>query len=426
MAYPFFLTKLLVRCGLARWWPSVKRQLGEGAEYLGYFSDRVLAAPHAELSDLAPYFDAHGVEVIDLARGEPRFDVVPSASTKLPAERRGLPPAAGLPELREAVMARLWAAKALPQDADDQVLITQGVTGAFNLCVDAFVNPGDAVVLMDPSSPLYSFVLRQRRARIRWLPTWTEQGRIRFHLEPFVKQLRGARLLVINAPANPTGGVIATEDLEQIAWWAQRRDVLIVNDSVFDDFCYEGPQPGIGAFPKARQRTLTAGSISKTYALASARAGWLAGNRHLVQPCLMTSVLQGMTVPALSQQIALAALQVPEEQLRPIHEEFESRRRYVCTRLQGLGLQPVWPAGGLFMWLPVHELGLAGRDFAEQLFRSKKVLALPGEYFGPSGAGYVRISYATDDGRLRLGLSRLGEFVRELQGQRVALVKQVA
>lgn len=426
MAFPFFLKKLVARTGLAKRVPSVRRELGEGAAYLRYCSDRVLASPYSELLKLSPIHESHGPDTIDLAQGEPRFDLVPSGSTKLPADRRGLPPHWGLPELCEAVTERLRTANSLAVAGDDAVLITQGVTGAFQLCLDAFVNPGDAVALFDPASPLYSLVLRQRRARLRWVPTWTEQGRIRFHLEPLVKSLKGARLLVVNAPANPTGGVFAAEDLEQIAWWAARCDSLIFDDRVFDEYWYDGDPKSVQTFRKARNRTLTAGSVSKTYALASARVGWLAGNRHLVQPCLLTSVLQGMSVPTLCQQMALAALQLPEDQLRPIHDEFESRRGYAYTRLQGMGLQPIWPAGGLSLWLPVHELGLTGRAFAERLLRDKKVVVWPGDDFGPSGAGFVRISYASDDGRLRQGLSRLGELVRELQGNRVERLKKAA
>src|SRR5205085_2097038 len=175
---------------------------------------------------------------------------------------------------------------------------------------DSFVNHGDHVALFDPSSPLYRHALRHRRARIHWIPTWMESGRIRFHMEPLVRAMRRSRLLVINSPANPTGGIIAPEDLEQIAWWAERRDALILSDEVFARYQYEGTPTSIGALPKARRRTLTVGSVSKSHALASARVGWLAGYRHLIRPCLLLQTLHTPFVPVLSQQIALAALRL--------------------------------------------------------------------------------------------------------------------
>lgn len=423
VAYPFYLTKLLAKSGLARLFPSVRR-LTDGAGHVHHFSDRVLAAPHEALSATAALFSARGPDVIDLASGEPRFDVVPSASTKLPADRRGLPPLAGLPELREAISERLACER--PNSGEQEILVTQGAAGAFMLAVDGFVNPGDRVVLFDPTSPLFSLVLRQRRARIRWVPTWMEKGRTRFHLEPLVKALKGARLIVVNAPANPTGGTIAPEDLEQIAWWAERHDVLAYCDDVFAPFCYEGERVQLCTLPKARGRTLTASSVSKEFALASARVGWLSGPRGLVRPCEMTAVLQNALVPTLCQQIALSALRLAPEALQSTKAEFAARRAYAFARLQGMGLQPAWPAGAFFFWVGVQELGLNGVDFAAQILAQKKVLVWPGNQFGPSGKAFIRLSYAAEDGRLHQGLARLAEYIRELRGRQVEQIRKAA
>src|SRR5439155_7681800 len=278
---------------------------------------------------------------------------------KLPAERRGWPPFAGLPELREAVAVKLRDDRNLSVNPAEEILITLGLAGAFRVVVETFVNRSDRVVLFDPSSPLYRIALRHRRARIRWIPTWMESGHTRFHMEPLVRALRRARLIVVNSPANPTGGVFTPEDLEQIAWWADRRDVLIFSDEVFERFVYDGESLSIGTLPKAWRRTLTAGSVSKGYGLAAARVGWLAGHRHLIRPCMLTAVLQGAWPPTLCQQIALATLRQGNEPFAPIRREFDSRRRYVYERLQSTGLKPVWPAGGFFVWLSVRELGLS-------------------------------------------------------------------
>ena len=131
----------------------------------------------------------------------------------------------------------------------------------------------------------------------------------------------------------------------------------------------------------------------------------------------LTSVLQAALVPTLCQQVALTALETGEEAFAPIRAEFDSRRRYAFERLKSLGLQPIWPAGAFFLWLPVDGLGVDGRDFAERLLRAKKVLVWPGNYFGPSGSSFVRLSFAAEDGRLREGLGRLGELVRELRAE---------
>jgi aspartate/methionine/tyrosine aminotransferase len=379
-------------------------------------SDRLLRSPYAELGAWAEFQEPAGPGAIDLALATPRFDRTPSASTKLPADRRGWPPAHGIPELRQAIAEKLRSEDRLTVDPAQEVLITQGASGAFSVVLDTFVNAGDRVVLFDPCSPLFRLGVQPRRARVRWVATWRENGRTRFRLDELARALRGARLVVLNSPCNPTGGVLAAEDLEQIAWWANRRDVLIYSDDSFGRYCYEGERVSIGSLPQARSRTLTAGTVTHEYALAAARVGWLVGPRDLIRPCGVTAVLQTPFVPTLCQQIALTALRHGEATFEPLRAEFDARRRYAFERLRSLGLQPDWPAGGCFLWFPVHWLGMSGRTFAERLRQRKRVMVTPGEFFGASGAGYVRLSYAAEDGRLREGLSRLAEFMSELVG----------
>jgi aspartate/methionine/tyrosine aminotransferase len=418
VAYPLFVAKLLVKLGVAGHLPGVRRLLDGPSTALRYCSDRLLAAPLGDLALLADALEPAAADVIDLAQGAPRFDLLPSGTSKLPADRRGWPPVAGLPELRQAIAAKLLTDNDLTVAADGEVLVTAGALGAVHTALDAFINAGDRVVVADPTSPLYPLALRARRAKISWLTTWLEDGRTRFRLEHLVRCLRGAKMMVLNSPANPTGGVVAPEDLEQIAWWADKFDVLLFSDAVFERFQHDGEQGSLATLPKARQRTLTAGSVSKGHALAAARVGWLAGPRHLMRPCLATAALRSPFVPTLSQQVALAALRTDVAAFEAIRETFDSRRHYACERLRALGLNPAWPAGAFFFWVPVWELGKSGRAFAEALLREKKVQVTPGDLFGPSGAGYVRLSYAADDGRLHEGLDRLAEFVEGVQGTR--------
>jgi aspartate/methionine/tyrosine aminotransferase len=412
VALPFFLTKLLVRSGVARWLPRVRRWTDGGGAFLRYYNDRVLTAPHQAFHEAATLLEAAGPDAIDLSQGAPRFDLAPSTTTRLPADRRGWPPLGGLPELRAAVAEKLLADNQLAVNPADEVLITLGAAGAFSLVADTFLNPGDRVVLFDPCSPVYPLILRHRRARPRWIDSWVEEGRLRFRLDHLKQALHGARLIVVNSPHNPTGGVLAPEDLELIAWWADRRDCLILSDEVFERYYYEEDALSLGTLPRTAKRIVTVGSVSKGYALSSARVGWLAGHRHLIRPCLLTAALHAAVPPAISQLVALAALRQDPDAFQPIWTEFEARRRYAYERLNGMGLKPGWPAGGYFLWIPVWELGVDGRTFANRLAREKKVLLTPGKLFGPSGAGFVRLSYAVEDGRLREGLMRIAEFLR--------------
>ncbi len=426
MRQSLFLAKLLIRSRIARWLPRVRRITDGGARFLHYYSDRILASPQAELRQAADLLLARAPDVLDLASGSPAFDIVPSASTKLPADRRDWSGPWGLAELRQAIADKLKSEPIPRINSADEVLITHGASGAFSTVLETFINPGDRVVLFDPTSPLFDLFLRYRRARISWLPTWMEDGYTRFRDETLAKLIRRARMIVLATPNNPTGGLVSAEDLDRITWWAERRDVLIVNDMTFDSYVYEARPPSIGTLPRARERTITIGSFSKAYALASMRVGWLAGHRHLVRPCSVAASLQTPFVPALCQQVALTALRECGGSLEAIHKEFESRRRYAFERLEAMGLKPAWPSGAFFCWVPVKELGLNGQEFADRLLLSKKVLVWPGKLFGPSGGDYVRLSYAAEDGRLREGLARLADFVRELREKQPTALNQAA
>jgi aspartate/methionine/tyrosine aminotransferase len=421
VAYPFWLARLLVRTGLVHWFPLIDRQLDGAVPFLHYCSDRLLATPLDALAEAADFFELRLPDGMDLALGAPRFDLSPSLHTRLPEHRRGYPPPEGLLETRQAVAYALQTDYQLDADPIDEVLITHGAASAFATIVDTFVNPGKRVVLFDPSSPLFSLVLRQRRARIRWVDTWMEEGHVRFRREDLTAALRGARMIVLADPSNPTGGIFAPEDLEQITWWANRYDVLICHDDSFARFQYEGERARISSFPDAPERTLTIGSVSKGHGLAATRVGWIAAHRQLLRPCLLTQTLTTPFVAAVCQQVAAAALRQSFATFAPVLNDFASRRQYVFDRLQAMNLPPAWPAGGFFFWVSVRDLGVNGRDFAERLLKDKKVLVTPGDLYGPSGKGSIRLSYAGDDGRVREGLKRFGEFVEMLRGEQKPL-----
>lgn len=398
MARSLFLLKLLLRTGLARHVPSLQRFAEGGIDVLHHFSDEVLRAPRAELADADALHESPPPDMIDLSCPLPRFDGI-SLNLNRTGDRRGWPPPWGLPELRKVI------------GYLDEVLITQGATGALRTILDAFVNSGDGVVLLDPTSPLFSLALRTHGARPRWLLSWLDKGWTRFKFTELDRALRGAKLLLLSSPSNPNGGLFTPDDLEQLAWWADKRDVLIVNDESFAPFVYEGEHVSIASREKAQQRTLTIGSVSKSHGLSALRVGWIKGNRHLLRACQLSASLRQTVVPTACQQAALAALRQPHGPLEALVHELAARRRYACERLQTMGLQPSWPLGGWHFWIPVWERGVDGRTFAHRLLNEHGVQVTPGDLFGPSGTGHVRLSFAGDDGRLREGLRRVGDFL---------------
>jgi aspartate/methionine/tyrosine aminotransferase len=422
VARPFWLTKLLVRTGVARLLPAAHRLTAGGTAYLRYYSDRVLAAPHAELLDPAFFPGPPGPEVIDLNRPAPA-DADPGRPT--PAARGPNPPH-GTPALREAIADLYVRRDGRAVDPDHELHVTHGATAAYAAALDALVNPGDRVVLFDPCSPLFSVGAKSRRAAIRRVPTWAEDGRLRYPAKVFERAVRGAKLLALADPASPTGACLAPDDLDHLLWIAAGYDVLVYLDESFARFRYDGRGRALATLPGADKRVLTAGSVTQGWGLGAARVGWLAGPRHLVRACGLTANLAAPFVPAACQDAAARALARPNDEFAPTLDQFRNRRRYAVDRLTALGLVPDWPAGGYFLWVPVGGLGLDGRAFADRLLRGQGVRVGPGCAFGPSGNEYVRISFAADDGRLREGLARLARFVEGLRDPKPAVPAPVA
>ena len=412
---PLFLTKFLVQSGAARYLPAGRRQADGGEDFLHYYSDRVLSAPVAELTDPATFPSAPAADVIDLNVASPQF-ASPLSLGRPTADRGTRPHAWGLPALRQAV-ARTTALQLGRGDGPDptrEVLITQGASGGYAAVLDALVNPGDRVVVLDPAAPLHTLGALSRRATLRRVPTTlTAAGDLHFDPDVLSRAMRGAKLVVLADPGNPTGATLTAAQREHLVWAAKRSDVLIVLDETFAPFRYDGES---SPTPDAPGRTLRLGSVTP-YGLASARVGWVTGPHHLVKAVALTASLNAPFVPGLCQQLAARELARAEDLFGPTVEELRARRRYALDRLTAMGLPAPTPRGGFFAWVDVSRVQPAqpsttpGRAFAARLLREADVLVGPGCAFGPGGANFVRLSFAAEDGRLREGLSRLARFV---------------
>lgn len=414
MALPFWFTKLLVRTRLARFSRRARALTDNDTVALRHFSDRVLAAPHYELLDPAFVPAQPTADVLDLNQPVPD---APPARGAVSVGRADSPCAPGrvpvvLPELRSAIIERARRG-GNPSAAGTDLLVTHGATAALAAALDALVNPGDRVVLFDPCSPLFALGARSRRAAIRWVPTWTEEGRTRYTAADLERALRGAKVLVLADPANPTGGTLSNEDLEHVAWVAANRGVIVYRDESFGTFRYGDRPPALATLPGMERLALTAGSVSQEFGQPGMRVGWLSGPRALVRACRLCAHLSAPYVSPVLQQAAARLLAEPLAPERV--ERFRAKRQYTLDRLRALDLGVEAPGGGYFAWVPVADLGINGRAFAERLLSEEQVLVGPGCAFGPSGSEHVRVSFAVDDGRLREGLHRLVAFVARLR-----------
>jgi len=412
---PTTLLKWLIRSGAARYIPALRRRAGGSEAFAHYYSDRILAAPVERLRDSATFPLTPFGTTIDLNSATPQLDA--PASYARPAGDRNRPIAGGLPALKRIVAER-ESERGRPTDADSEVVITAGATAGYAAICEAFLNPGDRVVVFDPSSPLFSLGAQSRRATVRTVPTELVDGGMTYDPDALSRALRGAKLLAIADPCNPTGASLNAAQLEHLVWAAKRSDVLIVLDESFDRFRYEGKPSSLPTLAGATERTLRLNSASAAYGLASARVGWVCGSVHLVKAVGLAALLSCPFVPTASQRVALAQLSdEDEERFGPEQQELRSRRNYAVDRLKALGFAVTIPTAGFFLWLDVSVFGIDGRRFAAELLAQTDVLVGPGFAFGASGTNKIRLSYAIEDGRLREGLRRLATFVAGKRGE---------
>ena len=402
MALPFWLKRACVRTGIARYLPVAKRLTGGDPHYARYVSDRVLAAPLDELLDPAFFPECPGREVIDLHSMHSESEWIPSRTHR----ESVAPDPLGLPELRATIAGGAQSRR--------EVLITHGASAAYAAVLDAFVNPGDRVALFDPCSPVFHLGAKSRRADVRWISTWNEDGRTRFLNAGLTKAMRSAKLLVLAQPSDPTGGRFSPEGLEEVAWLANRNDTLVCVDESHGHDHGDSPSMDIGSLSGMERRTLSIDSIGPL--------GWLRGPGVLARAAALCANLNTPRPSASDQYAAVAALKRDRAGNEQGRKELRERRQYAFDRLKGMGLEPTWPAGGSSIWVSVESSQLDGRTFAERCLREQKVLVGPGCAFGPSGKNFVRVSFAPEDGRLREGLSRLGRFVESLREAKPAVV----
>jgi aspartate/methionine/tyrosine aminotransferase len=379
----FFFTKTF-----ARFNRRARQLTGGDPQAVRLYSDLVLATPVEFLLDPALYARSVGPDVIDLNQAGPRFES-PVSAGRLTADRLGPPPGWGLPELREAVATRFGCT------ADD-VLVTRGASGAFAAALDAFVNPGDAVVLTDPCSPLFSIGATSRQAEVRRLP-------VAWDRTTFRRMAHGAKLVALGVPNNPTGTAYSTDTLAELVTETTWAGAILYLDGTFAP---NQKLPG-------GKRVLRAGSAT-AFGLSGLRVGWLAGLPGLIRPCALTQALAGPFVPAVCQQVVARMLGEPD--VVPA-DAIAARRAWAAERLTAMGLKVDTASEGPFLWASVRGLKLTGRQFADRLLVEQKVVVGPGDLFGPSGTDYVRVSVAADDGRVREGLARMAAFTATVTGK---------
>ena len=372
-----------------------------------------------EAAARARALEAQGRSIIHLEIGEPDFDtparVREAATAGLESGLTHYPPFAGLPDLRAAIADDAEARKGFPVDPSN-VFVTVGGKGVMVYAIMALVDEGDEVIVPDPGYPIYDSITRFVGGVPVPIPI---RMALDFRLD--VDELASlitprTKLLVINSPANPSGGVLTREDIERIAELVLRHDLVVLADEIYGRITYDGAEHvSIASLPGLAERTIVLDGFSKTFAMTGWRLGYAIVPAWLEAAfgTLLINTVSGVT--AFAQAGAIEALRGPQDDVEAMVAEFRARRDLVVDGLNDIpGVRCLRPSGAFYVFPHVAGTGLSGRKLADRLLTEAGVCVLAGTAFGRIGVDHVRISYANSRDNLAEALDRIRAFVEAL------------
>jgi aspartate/methionine/tyrosine aminotransferase len=355
--------------------------------------------------------ERQGKEVVHLEIGEPDFDtpahIKEAAKRALDANATHYGPSAGLPELREAIAKHTAETRGVPV-SPEQVVVTPGAKPIMFFTIVALVNRGDEVIYPNPGFPIYESVINFVGGVPVPIPL-REQSDFGFDLELFEKRLSPkTRLIIVNSPENPTGGVLDRGQIERIARLATERNIPVMTDEIYRQFLYDGEFVSFYAQPGMHQRAILLDGFSKSYAMTGWRLGYGVMPVDLAEHVTRLMVNSNSCTASFVQLAGVAALQGDHEPVRKMVAEFKRRRDIVVDGLNKLpGVTCRKPRGAFYVFPNITGTKKTSAEVADRLLQEAGVAVLSGAAFGAHGEGYLRISYANSETNLRKALERM-------------------
>ena len=371
-------------------------------------------------SGIRKFFDIAATmqDVISLGIGEPDFLTPPSISEAgIRSITRGdthYTSNAGLIELRRALSRHLENKYKVSYNPDTDLVLTVGVSEALYLAFSAVLEEGDEVIIPTPC-----FVSYQAEVILAGGTPIEVPSRLEDDFNPDPKAIEAAitprtKVLLIGYPNNPTGAVATRERLMQIAALAEKHDLLVISDEIYDRLVYGFEHVCFAALPGMKHRTLLLGGFSKDYAMTGWRIGYAAGPADLIKGLVRIHQYTVMSAPTMSQVAALEALENGEQYVLDMVAEYDRRRNLIVSGLNGLGLKTFEPRGAFYAFPQISVTGMDEDTFAERLLQEERVAVVPGSAFGLGGEGFVRCSYATSYEKIEEALKRLERFMHRM------------
>jgi aminotransferase len=385
-----------------------------------HVDQRYLARRVVELkpSGIRKFFDIVATmdDVISLGIGEPDFvtpdPVVDAGIAALRAGATHYTSNAGMLELRQALAAQLYNLYEVTFDPVGEIIITVGVSEALYLAMTALLDPGDEVIIPTPCFVSYQAEVLLAGGVPVELPTSVED-----HFQVSPEKLEAAitsrtKAILIAYPNNPTGAVASRETLLAVARIAEKHDLIVVSDELYDQLVYDVSHVCFPALPGMWERTILLGGFSKNYAMTGWRIGFAAGPADLIKGLVRIHQYTIMSAPTIAQLAAIEALKNGRPHVAAMRAEYDRRRRLIVPGLNNLGLQTFEPHGAFYAFPNISVTGMDDETFAQKLLEEERVAVVPGSSFGAGGEGYVRCSYATAYEKIEEALKRMEHFTR--------------
>ena len=361
------------------------------------------------ISNLVSQMKAEGVDIVSFSMGEPDFttpeNIIDACCDSLHAGFTHYTPSTGIPELREAVAEMENRVDGVPCKASN-VLITPTKQAIFMIAL-AYIDPGDEVILMDPTWVSYEACIRLAGGVPVYVSAKYEDE---FVVDPAMIEAAvtpRTKMIILNTPSNPTGTVMPGEVLKQIADIAIANDIMVLSDEIYEAIIYEGKHTSIASFPGMFDRTLLVSGLSKTYAMTGWRLGWAVASEENIKAI---NKLQSHSISccvSFVQKAAVEAIRGPQDAKNAMVAEFRKRRDLALDLISEIPQLECNVPKGAFYVFPKYSMDMSSAKLAEVLLKEGHVAVTPGIAFGPGGEGFFRVSYATSEGQIREGFDRI-------------------
>ena len=372
-------------------------------------------------SGIRKFFDvvSEMPDAISLGVGEPDFDtpwhIRDEGIYSLEKGRTFYTSNAGLKELKIEISKFMDRRYGLKYNYNDEIIITVGGSEAIDIAMRAMLDPGDEVLIPQPS--YVSYVPCAVLANGTPVPIELKaENDFRLTAEQLEAAITPkSKLLVLPFPNNPTGAVMEKKDLEAIAEVIEKYDLFVLSDEIYSELTYLENHVSIASLPGMWERTIVINGFSKSHAMTGWRLGYACGPSEIIRQMLKIHQFAIMCAPTTSQYAAVAAMRDGDKDVEMMREEYNQRRRFLMHRFKEMGLDCFEPFGAFYVFPCIKEFGMTSDEFATELLKSKKVAVVPGTAFGDSGEGFLRISYAYSIDDLKAALERIEEFITELR-----------